>query len=65
MAGKDARALDPARYDAWEEDPTRTAALERDGMVASAHGFRPRKTLDPAYQLLESLEAKLGESRKH
>jgi len=41
------------------------AALERDGMVAPAHGFRPHKTLDPAYQLLESLEAKLGESRKH
>lgn len=41
------------------------AALERDGMVAPAHGFRPHKTLGPAYQLLESLEAKLGESRKH
>jgi DNA segregation ATPase FtsK/SpoIIIE-like protein len=40
------------------------AALERDGMVAPAHGFRPHKTLAPAYQLLESLEAKLGESRK-
>lgn len=41
------------------------AALERDGMVAPAHGFRPHKTLDPAYQLLESLEAKLGEPRTH
>src|ERR1044071_3397005 len=41
------------------------AALERDGMVAPAHGFRPHKTLGPAYQLLESLEEKLGESRKH
>jgi DNA segregation ATPase FtsK/SpoIIIE-like protein len=41
------------------------AALERDGMVAPAHGFRPHKTLPPAYQLLESLETKLGEQRKH
>ena len=41
------------------------AALEHNGMVAPAHGFRPHKTLDPAYQLLESLESKLGEQRKH
>lgn len=41
------------------------AALERDGMVAPAHGFRPHKTLPPAYQLLESLEPSLGEQRKH
>jgi DNA segregation ATPase FtsK/SpoIIIE-like protein len=39
------------------------AALERDGMVAPAHGFRPHKTLAPAYQLLESLEASIGEPR--
>lgn len=41
------------------------SALERDGMVAPAHGFRPHKTLPPAYQLLESLETKFGEPRKH
>jgi DNA segregation ATPase FtsK/SpoIIIE-like protein len=41
------------------------AALEHDGMVAPAHGFRPHKTLAPAYALLESLEAKLGDQRKH
>ena len=41
------------------------AALERDGMVAPAHGFRPHKTLAPAYQLLESLETKIGDQRKH
>ncbi len=41
------------------------AALERDGMVAPAHGFRPHKTLAPAYALLESLEARLGDQRKH
>jgi len=41
------------------------AALERDGMVAPAHGFRPHKTLAPAYQLLESLETQLGESHQH
>ncbi len=40
------------------------AALERDGMVAPAHGFRPHKTLAPAYALLESLEARLGDQRK-
>jgi len=41
------------------------AALERDGMVAPAHGFRPHKTLAPAYQLLESLETQLDEPRQH
>lgn len=41
------------------------AALERDGMIAPAHGFRPHKTLAPAYALLESLEAKLSDPRKH
>jgi DNA segregation ATPase FtsK/SpoIIIE-like protein len=41
------------------------AELERDGIIASAPGFRPRKTLAPAYQLLESLETKLGDQRKH
>jgi DNA segregation ATPase FtsK/SpoIIIE-like protein len=41
------------------------AALERDGMVAPAHGFRPHKTLSPAYALLESLETKIGDQRKH
>ncbi len=40
------------------------AALERDGMVAPAHGFRPHKTLAPAYALLESLEARPGDPRK-
>lgn len=41
------------------------ATLERGGMVAPAHGFRPHKTLAPAYELLESLETKLGEQHKH
>ncbi|HJQ27579.1 MAG TPA: DNA translocase FtsK [Blastocatellia bacterium] len=41
------------------------AALERDGMVAPAPGFRPHKTLAPAYQMLESLETQLGEPRQH
>lgn len=40
-------------------------ALERDGMVAPAPGFRPHKTLAPAYQLLESMEPEPGEPRKH
>jgi DNA segregation ATPase FtsK/SpoIIIE-like protein len=39
------------------------AALERDGMIAPAHGFRPRKTLAPAYELLESLEAMRKDQR--
>jgi DNA segregation ATPase FtsK/SpoIIIE-like protein len=41
------------------------AALERDGMVAPAPGFRPHKTLAPAYQLLESMETQPGEPRRH
>jgi len=39
------------------------AALERDGMIAPAHGFRPHKTLAPAYELLESLETTLKDKR--
>ncbi len=41
------------------------AALERDGMVAPAPGFRPHKTLAPAYQLLESMETQPGEPRQN
>lgn len=41
------------------------ATLEHNGMVAPAHGFRPHKTLAPAYELLEALESKLGDQRKH
>ena len=40
------------------------ATLEHNGMIAPAHGFRPHKTLDPAYELLEALETKLGDQRK-
>ena len=40
------------------------AELERNGLVAPAHGFRPHKVLPNAYALLDCIDERLNETHR-